>query len=141
MPNPSKAVCLLLLVVAAACGGPTHTTPLPSVQGQWQGGITSAADGIGTIVITLSQSGTVVTGAVVLSQPGLPDARGTFNGTLETAASATTLKYTAFYDYGDGCTGTYGGSLDVTSDTLSGTYVGQNCAHSYTGTIRVQKNP
>ena len=142
MPHLSKAVYLVLFIGlggGAGCGGPTRSTPLPTVQGQWQGAITSAADGIGTVVITLNQSGTVVTGSVVLSQPGLADARGTFNGTLDTAAGGTALKYTTFYDYGDGCTGTYGGSLDVTADALSGTYAGQNCAHTFTGTMRVQK--
>lgn len=70
MPHLSKAVYLVLFIGlggGAGCGGPTRSTPLPTVQGQWQGAITSAADGIGTVVITLNQSGTVVTGSVVLS--------------------------------------------------------------------------
>jgi hypothetical protein len=115
-------------------------TPLPNVQGHWQGAITSAADGAGTITMDLTESGSSVSGTVVLSQPGLPDARGAFNGTLMSKAGAVQLEYTTFYDYGDGCTGTYGGTLDVNGSELSGGYVGQNCAHMFTGSVRVDKS-
>jgi hypothetical protein len=114
--------------------------PLPTVQGHWQGSITSPADGVGTIAADLTQSGSAVTGSVVLSQPGLPDARGSFNGTVMSTAGVVTLQYTTFYDYGDGCTGTYGGTLAVSGAELSGTYVGQNCAHTFTGSLRVDKS-
>lgn len=136
------AAGLLLAFGLAGCGSPATPTPtpFPMVQGHWQGTITSRADGVGTITVDLTQSGAVATGPVVLSQPGLPDAPGTFNGTLELAGGAVTLRYTAFYDYHDGCTGTYGGTLDVNGGVLSGTYVGQNCAHSYTGSLRVEKS-
>ena len=107
---------------AAAPTAPT-LTPLPTVQGRWQGSITSPADGTGTITADLIQSGSAVTGSVVLSQPGLPDVPGTFTGTLESAAGLVTLRYTTFYDYHDGCTGTYGGTLDVSGGVLSGTYI------------------
>ena len=139
MPRVRIAAGLLFVFGLAACGSSTQPTPFPTVQGHWEGAITSPADGVGTIAVDLSQSGSVVTGSVLLSQPGLPDARGTFNGTLESATSPVTLRYTAFYDYGDGCTGTYGGSLDVNGDVLSGTYAGQNCAHTFTGTMRIEK--
>jgi hypothetical protein len=139
MSHLSKLASLLLLVGSAACGSPTKPSPPPAVQGQWQGSITSPADGVGTIQLTLAQSDTSVTGTVLLSQPGLPDERGTFTGTIKTTAGAAALTYTTFYDYGDGCTGTYGGSLTIGATTLSGTYVGQNCAHTFTGTLSVQK--
>lgn len=136
------AIGLLLVFGLAACGSstPPAPAPLPMVQGHWQGTITSPTDGIGTMTMDLTQSGAVVTGSVVLSQPGLPDAPGTFNGTLESTAGVVTLKYSTFYDYHDGCTGTYGGTLDVNGGVLSGTYVGQNCAHTYTGSMRVEKS-
>jgi hypothetical protein len=124
---------LLLVFGFAGCGSSTQPTPLLTVDGHWEGTITSPADGVGTIAGDLSQSGSIVTGSLLLSQPGLPDARGTFNGTLESGAGVVTLRYTAFYDYGDGCTGTYGG-------VLSGTYVGQNCAHTFTGTMRIDRS-
>lgn len=141
MAQVSKLACVLLVIGLAACGSPTKTTPLPTVQGQWQGGISSAADGVGTITLNLTQSGSTVMGAVVLSQPGLPDAPGTFTGTVSVTAGAGTLQYTTFYDYGDGCTGTYSGTLQVNGDALSGTYVGQNCAHPFNGTLQAQKRP
>ncbi|HKV99183.1 MAG TPA: hypothetical protein VJN96_05130 [Vicinamibacterales bacterium] len=136
------AIGLLLVFGLAGCGSSTAPlpTPLPMVQGHWQGSITSPTDGVGTITADLNQTGATVTGTVVLSQPGLPDAPGAFTGTLDSAAGAVTLKYTAFYDYHDGCTGTYGGTLDVSGNVLSGTYVGQNCAHGYTGSMRVEKS-
>jgi hypothetical protein len=126
----------------AGCGSSAAPmpTPLPTVQGHWQGTITSPADGTGTITADLIQSGSTVTGPVVLSQPGLPDAPGTLAGTLESVAGLVTLRYTVFYDYHDGCTGTYGGTLDVNGGVLSGTYVGQNCAHTFTGSMRVEKS-
>jgi hypothetical protein len=136
------ATGLFLVVGLAGCGSSAAPmpTPLPTVQGRWQGTITSPADGVGTITADLAQSGAVVTGTVVLSQPGLPDAPGTFSGTLESAAGLVTLRYTTFYDYHDGCTGTYGGTLDVSGGVLSGTYAGQNCAHTFTGSMRVEKS-
>lgn len=130
---------LLLALGLSACGGSTMPAPLPTVQGHWQGAITSPSDGTGTVAADLNQAGSVVTGSVVLSQPGLSDARGTFNGTLESGAGGVTLRYAAFYDYGDGCTGTYGGTLDVNGGVLSGTYAGQNCAHTFTGSLHVEK--
>ena len=133
------AAGLLIVFGLAGCGSSTQPTSLPTVQGHWEGTITSPADGVGTIAVDLSQSGSVVTGSVLLSQPGLPDELGTLNGTLESATGVVTLHYTAFYDYGDGCTGTYGGSLDVNGRVLSGTYAGQNCAHTFTGTMRIEK--
>ncbi len=140
MRRIQMAACLLLVVALAGCGSSTTPSPVPTVQGHWQGSITSPADGVGTITVDLTQSTYTVTGTVLLSQPGLPDAPGTFNGTIATSGSTTTLQYSAFYDYGDGCTGTYGGTLDVTTGVLSGTYVGHNCAHTFTGTIHVEKS-
>jgi hypothetical protein len=133
---------LLFAFGLAGCGssGSPMPTPLPSVQGHWQGTITSPADGVGTITVALIQTGSVVAGTTVLSQPGLPDAPGTLAGMLESAAGVVTLRYTVFYDYHDGCTGTYGGTLDVNGGVLSGTYVGQNCAHTFTGSMRVEKS-
>ena len=75
----------------------------------------------------------------MLSQPGLLDAPGTLAGMLESAGGVVTLQYVTFYDYHDGCTGTYGGTLDVNGGVLSGMYAGQNCAHTYTGSMRVEK--
>jgi hypothetical protein len=134
------AACCLFVFALAGCGSSTMPSAPPAVQGHWQGSITSPADGVGTITADLTQSAYTVTGTVLLSQPGLPDAPGTFNGTTATSGGATTLQYSAFYDYGDGCTGTYGGTLDLSGGVLSGTYVGQNCAHTFTGTIRVEKS-
>jgi hypothetical protein len=133
------ATVLLLLVLPAACGGSASPAPLPVVAGRWQGGIASPADGAGTIALDLNQSGATVSGTVVLSQPGLPDARGTFSGTLTPASGPIALSYTVFYDYGDGCTGTYSGALAIDNDALSGTYVGSNCAHPFTGTLQVTR--
>jgi hypothetical protein len=134
------ASALLLAAGLAACGSSVMPAPLPAIEGRWQGTITSPADGFGTIALDLHQAGATVTGTVVLSQPGLPDAPGTFNGTVASAqGAATTLSYTTFYDYGDGCTGTYSGALDVGTTVLSGTYVGRNCSHPFTGSLRVTK--
>ena len=139
MRRVRMAAQVLLLVGLAGCGSSTMPTPLPTVDGHWQGTITSPADGVGTITADLRQSGAVVTGSVLLSQPGLPDQPGTFTGTIESVTGKTTLRYTTFYDYRDGCTGTYGGSLDVSGGVLSGTYVGQNCAHTFTGSMRIER--
>ncbi len=140
MRRAQIAACFFLTIGLAGCGSSTMPTPLPTVQGHWQGSIVSPADGTGTITVDLMQTGSAVTGSVLLSQPGLPDAPGTFNGTIDSASGTTSLNYTAFYDYGDGCTGTYGGSLGVSGVVLSGTYVGKNCAHTFTGTMRVEKS-
>ena len=141
MRNLRSLACLALMTTLAACGSSTTApTPAPpAVAGHWEGSITSQADGVGSITLDLSQNGVDVTGSVLLSQPGLPDAPGTFTGTIATSPSAN-LRYTAFYDYGDGCTGTYSGSLDVTEGQLSGTYVGQNCAHTFTGSLKVSRD-
>ena len=140
MPRLGSAAGVLLLTIGlAGCGSPNAPTPIPSVQGHWLGAITSAADGIGTIALDLTQAGAVVTGSALLSQPGLPDARGAVTGTVASQGNATTLKYSVFYDYGDGCTGTYGGTLSLSAAVLSGPYVGQNCAHTFAGSIRVDK--
>jgi hypothetical protein len=130
--------CLALMTTLAACGSSATAPTPPAVAGHWQGSITSPSDGVGTITLDLAQTGAEVTGTVLLSQPGLPDAPGTLTGTLTTSPSAS-LRYTAFYDYGDGCTGTYNGSLDVTDGQLSGTYIGQNCAHTFTGSLNVTR--
>jgi hypothetical protein len=139
MRRVRMAAGLLMVVGVVGCGGSTAPSPVPVVEGQWQGPITSPADGTGTIKADLKQSGAAVTGSVVLSQPFLPDAPGTFTGTIETVAGKTTLRYTTFYDYHDGCTGTYGGSLDLGGTVLSGTYIGQNCAHTFTGSMRIER--
>ncbi len=139
MRRVRTAAGLLLVVGLIGCGGSTAPSAIPVVEGQWQGAITSAADGTGTIKADLKQSGASVTGSVVLSQPFLPDAPGTFTGTIESAAGKATLRYTTFYDYHDGCTGTYGGSLDLSGGVLSGTYIGQNCAHTFTGSMRIER--
>jgi hypothetical protein len=134
------AACVVLVVGLAGCGSAIAPSGIPVVEGHWQGAITSPADGVGTIATDLKQSGAVVTGSVLLSQPGLPDAPGTFTGTMTSVTGKTKLDYTTFYDYRDGCTGTYSGSLDVSGGVLSGTYIGQNCAHTFTGSMRVEKS-
>ena len=143
MRRVRMAAGLLLVFVLcglAGCGSSIAPQGIPSVQGRWQGSITSPADGVGTITADLTQSGAAVTGSVVLSQQFLPDAPGTFTGTIESANGKSTLRYTTFYDYHDGCTGTYGGSLDINGGVLSGTYIGQNCAHTYTGSMRAERS-
>ena len=57
--TPSDCAGFLFVFGLAGCGSSAAPmpTPLPTVQGRWQGTITSPADGVGTITADLIQSG------------------------------------------------------------------------------------
>jgi hypothetical protein len=140
MLNRRVAACLLLFFTVSACGH-LPTAPTATTSGQWEGTIESPADGLGTIALTLTQTGLNVEGSVRLSQNGIVDAPGTLTGTLATASRPTTMQYNVTYEYGPfHCQGTFSGTLNVGSREMEGSFNGQNCVQTFAGTLRATKS-
>jgi len=133
--------CLLLASALTGCGADRlPTSPTPSVAGAWQGAIDSPTDGPGTIALDLTQTGVTVSGSMRITQGDIVGgATGTVTGTLVPAAGSTKLEFTVMYTYGF-CSGAFSGTMDVTSHDMTGHYIGQDCAHGFTGTLRASRN-
>jgi hypothetical protein len=131
------SVTVLIVSVSLAFVGcsNTPTSPTPTVAGRWMGTIDSASDGPGTIAMDIATTGVDVTGTVRLSQDGLVNLPGTFTGRLARASLPTSLFFSVTYEYGEHCQGSFSGALNVTTDSMSGGYVGQNCVRVFAGSL------
>jgi len=134
---------LLIACAAAGCGHSTQPTAptATTVAGRWEGTIQSPVDGRGTISLQLTQSGLDVAGQARLSQDGISDVPGTFNGVLQGASPSTVLQYTVTYEYGEHCAGSFSGTVTLTAREMDGQYSGRNCVHEFAGALHALKAP
>ena len=122
-----RCALLLAAILSTACGDelPTEpTNPTASLTGVWRGNIT--VNNVSTTMTwTLTQTGTSVTGPVVIA---LPTGVVLMNGTVAGTVSGTNLGFTVTVPPGGivgqpGCTGQIAGTNSVTSSTtMNGTY-------------------
>jgi hypothetical protein len=138
MPMFRRAVgYLLLLLIVSACGH-SPTAPSLNLAGRWQGNFSSDGDEPGTFTLQLTQSGTSVTGSALLAQNEFTNVPGTWTGTL--AAGATTMPFALNYAFGpQPCLGVFNGTVNVTTQSLEGSFSGHNCGRTFNGTIRATK--
>jgi hypothetical protein len=118
---------LLAAILSTACGDelPTEpTNPPSSFAGTWRGNIT--VTGVTAVMTwTLSQTGTSVSGPVVIA---LPTGAVLLNGTIGGTVSGSSLTYTITVPPGGvvtqpGCSGQISGASALSSTTtMTGTY-------------------
>ena len=118
---------LLAVILSTACGDelPTEPTTAPSsFAGTWRGNIT--VSGVTAVMTwTLSQTGTSVSGPVVIA---LPTGAVLLNGTIGGTVSGSSLTYTITVPPGGvvtqpGCSGQISGASALSSTTtMTGTY-------------------
>jgi hypothetical protein len=118
---------LACLAVETACA-PNPNSPT-SITGTWVGTVVSASLGAGSTQLTLSQSGSSITGTFANTFPGTPSsATGSLTGTLNGSA------FTAALAAANGCIRTWTGTWS--GRTLSGTIAtSSGCATVDTGTF------
>lgn len=116
-----------LLVVASGCG-PNPNSP-SSIAGTWVGTVVSASFGTGSTQLTVSQSGSSITGTFVTTFPGATtSASGQLMGTVN--GSAVTVALAA----ANGCIRTWTGTWS--GRALSGTIATtRGCSVLDTGTF------
>ena len=130
----------LALCTAAACGGgnssPTSPTPPPpfSFSGTWTGPITSNVLGPGTATVTITQTGSSLSGtwATVYPDPTIQGA-GSFSGT----ASGMSLEGTLSPSDPTDCPYTI--NATVSGNLMTGTYATFNCTGVDSGSIMLTK--
>jgi hypothetical protein len=121
--------CTLLIaaVLTAGCGDelPTEpTNPAASLTGIWRGNI-AVSNVTAVMTWTLTQTGSAVTGPVVIS---LPSGVVLMNGTVAGTVAGTTMPFTVTVPPGGilsqpGCSGAIAGTSTVSSTmTINGTY-------------------
>ena len=119
---------LLTAVLSTACGDelPTEPTNSPSsFAGTWRGNVT-VTNVTAVMTWTLSQTGTSVSGPVVIA---LPTGMVLMNGTVGGTASGSSLTYTITVPPGGvitqpGCSGQISGASALSSaTTMTGTYL------------------
>lgn len=134
---------LLVLMTAFACSSHNSTPAAPSnainLTGTWSGDLVLQGT-TRRMTWTLTQSGTTVTGPVLVLEPnGVVLLNGTLNGTL----SGSTMQYTIGVAAGGipsqpSCTGQLGGTatatIGATSSTLAGNYTlnSSSCSTPFT---------
>lgn len=116
-----------LLAVASRCG-PNPNSP-SSITGTWVGTVVSSSLGTGSSQLTLSQSGSTITGSFANTFPGTTiSSSGQITGTLNGSA------FTAALAAANGCVRTWTGTWS--GRTLSGTIAtAGGCATLDTGTF------
>jgi hypothetical protein len=137
------AVALFAVLLAAGCSeksaAPTTPTQPSTLTGTWIGDVVVAGTAT-RMTWTLTQSGTAVTGPVLL---GLPSGTVLLNGFLTGTLSGSTLTYVISVGPGGiptqpTCAGQVGGTMNATfsaTSTLSGTsaVTGSNCTPPFPG--------
>ena len=125
--RPTWCVLLLAAVLSTACGDelPTEpTTPPSSFAGTWRGNVT-VTNVTAVMTWTLTQTGTSVSGPVVIA---LPTGVVLMNGTVGGTVSGSSLIYTITVPPGGvatqpGCSGQISGASALTATTtMTGTY-------------------
>lgn len=122
-----RGTLLLAAILTAGCGDelPTEpTNPATSLTGTWRGNI-AVSNATTVMTWTLTQTGSAVTGPVVIS---LPSGVVLMNGTVAGTVAGTTLPFTVTVPPGGilsqpGCSGAIAGTSTVSSTmTMNGTY-------------------
>lgn len=134
-------VAALAFGASVACSKSSPASPTPpststlNLTGTWGG---SAIDSTGPGVMTwqLTQSGTSVTGSVVIADSlSVTIARGTLSGTLSGSSLQFTVTIPAGgFDGNASCSGSFTGTASATASSLSGSYAGtQSCTGAFSG--------
>lgn len=127
-----RCLALLLLVSCGGSSGPTAPSVL-QVVGTWSGTITSnQVAGNGPAQITISQSGSTLSGTWNATGPGGPDS-GSMTGSVSGNAVTMTLQSSVPTNCPYNVTVTVNGSL------MTGTYAAFNCTVAASGGISLTK--
>ena len=136
---PKRTVSGLLVALAVAlggCGGGGSTPSAPSglqVTGTWSGSITSnQVSGSGPARVTLTQSGTTLTGTWNATGPGGPDS-GNLTGSVSGQGVAMTLNSSV----PSNCP--YTVNVTVSGASMTGTYAAFQCTVAASGGISLTK--
>jgi len=137
-----RFIVLALASALSACGG-MPMRPTVALNGQWQGTFQTQTPGDepGTFTLHLEQTGLTISGTGTLTQNGIVDVPATWTGTLEGPSSPTTMQFTVSYAYGPfQCQGSFGGTLNVTTHDIDGSFAGQNCVRPFAGSLHGSKS-
>jgi hypothetical protein len=126
------AAVLTTCAILGACGGSSPTTPSTlNIAGVWAGDIVTILGNQRT-TWTLSQSGTNVTGPVVVANAGIPVISGALTGTI----SGSTLTYSINIPAGGilispTCTGHIDGTMNLPNERqMSGKFTGTSTCNA-----------
>jgi hypothetical protein len=131
---------LVLTVLVSACGD-SPTAPAANISGRWQGTLETTNDQPGTITLQLAQNGLTITGSALLTQNEFVNVPATVTGTLAGSSSPTTMQFVLTYEFGTPpCQGSFRGTVNVSTSQIDGSFNGQNCIRTFTGSLRATKN-
>jgi hypothetical protein len=120
------------------CGSdPSPTTPTPppaNFNGNWVGAVQDSVVGQGLARLTLTQSGSTVTGSYATSYPN-PNYNG--GGNFSGQASGSSISGTIQQSVATACPYTVNATLS--GNTISGTYAAFNCTSVDTGTFSLTR--
>lgn len=129
-----RGLLVAALVVGLAAAGACSTSPSATGEaGAWTGTVTSTPFGTGTLVFSLADSGSPLTGSWSLSYPNTADNNsGALVWTL--SGSAVTLTMTPTAPVPATCVYNFTATISNTT-SMSGTYSTANCTLADTGTF------
>jgi hypothetical protein len=132
----TRSIGLLFLLAGLVSCGKSNTSPSDIFDGTWVGQITTNLAGVapGTATVTLTQSGSTVSGSYSTSYPDPSNnGGGSFSGT----ATGTSLAGTLSPSNPNQCP--YTVNATASGNQLTGTYAAFNCTISFGGSVSLTK--
>jgi opacity protein-like surface antigen len=121
---------LLALVVVLLLAGCSSSSA--DYSGQWVGTVSDTVGGVGQGNLTISQSGSQLTGSWQIGFTG-----GLNSGSLQGTVSGSSVSVQLYPSRPDACP--YNLTATRSGDTLTGNYAAYNCSISISGTLTAQK--
>ena len=129
------AVGLILgLAMVAACDVDSPTSPSGSLAGTWTGTVIDSLVGTGTIRITISQSGSTISGTWASTFPDPADNNG---GTASGTLSGSSLSATLTPSNPSSCP--FNVTATVSGNRMTGTYAVFTCTIAVTGSLELTR--
>lgn len=119
-------VLLGILLLLSACSS------VPDYSGQWVGGANDTRAGYGQASLTISQSGSQLTGSWQIGFGG-----GVNSGSLQGTASGNAVNVQLFPSNPSACP--FNVTATRSGDTMNGNYAAFNCTGAISGTLNVTK--
>jgi hypothetical protein len=126
------SLLLAVMVVSLGCSGDE-----PTLTGTWTGTITDNLAGVGSLLLTMSQTGNQVTGTW---QSTFSDATNNNGGALSGTVNDASIALTLTAAQPQACSFTVAAIRDEDNDNhFTGTYAASNCTRVENGTLNVNR--